>query len=74
MGIIQRYHPEIHSILSKAQPARLGKLDDWVDAAILAIAAFQALKTGLTTIPDNPTVDALKISMAIHLPAEIISA
>lgn len=68
MEIIRRYHPSLHSTLSRAQPGGLGKMDDWVDAAILAIAASLALKSGLMTIPEKPTADGKGITMAIHLP------
>jgi len=68
LEIIARYHPKIRTALTESLPYRFGKIDDWIDAAILAIAANMAVKSGILTIPEPPLFDAEGRSMAIHYP------
>jgi predicted RNase H-like nuclease len=68
LNVIQRYHPHLFSQFKAVFPGHFGKLDDWVDAGILAIAASLAITSGFICLPDVPSTDARGLTMAIHLP------
>jgi len=69
LEVLSRYYPESYSVIEcfqKIAPSSLtSKLDDVLDALVLAVIGAIGLKSGFTTLPEEPQKDSTGIYMQI---------
>lgn len=68
LDVLSNYYPQSYELVThfkSAYPALSGKLDDVLDALVLAVVGAMGIEFGFTTLPETPMLDTKGLKMQI---------